>query len=359
MQRDAYWDMVKGLAVLLILAGHTGAPLVPFIYMYNLAVFFFVAGYFYREKYTAEPFRYMGTRLQRLWWPCVRWAVLFVLLHNVLLAAGLYAAVPGIPLAGEQHVYSLADMLRALVHAFTLQGLEDMAVALWFVEMMLADLFMLCGMHYLVRRLSGWRRELALLAGAGAVYGLGCYFIQHQIYPEYYFHTACLLFVPVYLGYLYQRFQCHVPLHWAGGLAAALVVLFVYRHTGTWIEYSQNRMIGPKWFVLANAGGLYFHLWLCRLLQRGAWFTKVLACVGRESLGIIALHFLAFKAAGVVYIKAMGLPTAYLAAIPVVGYPLQSGVWWVFFVLCGVCLPLLVLAGGRWCGRWMRARLGW
>ena len=342
--RDAYWDVVKGAGVVCVLLCHTGGPPAPFLYMYTLSIFFFVAGYFYKEKYTEKPFLYIGTRLQHLWWPSAKFAVLFVLLHNLFFSLGFYTAVPGIPHAGVYAPYSLQQMAVQLVHAFTLLALEELVSALWFVEMMLADLFMLCGISYVCRQLpAGWRREGLVFLFSAGIYLLGCWFLKNKIYPEYYFHTACLLFVPVYMGYAYRRLERHIPLHWLGGLAAAAVTLGVYVHTGTWVEFSQNRIIGMKWFLLVHVSGLYFHLWLCRQLQRWGGARAFLARVGQDGLAIIALHFIAFKAAGFVYIKAEGLSMDLLASFPMAGYPLEQGSWWLFFTAVGILLPMGVL----------------
>lgn len=45
-----YWNILKGVAILSIVIGHTYPTLGPFVYLYHLAIFFFIAGYLYKEK---------------------------------------------------------------------------------------------------------------------------------------------------------------------------------------------------------------------------------------------------------------------------------------------------------------------
>ena len=339
--RDQYWDVVKGAGVLLVLIGHTGAWPTPYLYMYHVALFFFVAGYFYKDRYTAEPFRYLGTRFSHLWWPCVKYGFAFVCLHNLLFSLGIYSDAAGVPLVNTRQFYGGTEFLTALVHAFTLQSWEEMLLALWFIVMMLADLFLLCGLRHVAGRVAaGWRREGLVAAGVLLVYLAGCWLTEHKIVLEYYFQLSCVLLLPTYMGYVYQHGKHRLRWRWFLCLAGGALVYYVYHHTGTWVELSQNRILGPKWFVLATGAGIAFHLGACAVLQRLPVIGSLLTYAGRKSLHVIALHFLAFKAAAYLYIKVKGLPLVLLAAFPVAGYPLQAGRWWLVFVAVGFLLPL-------------------
>lgn len=343
-KRDQYLDVVKGAGVLLVLIGHTGAWPTPYLYMYHVALFFFVAGYFYKDKYTADPFHYLGTRFYHLWWPCMKYGFVFVCLHNLLFSLGLYSDAVDVQTVTTRHLYGEAEFLVALVHAFTLQSWEEMLAALWFIVMMLADLFMLCGLRHGASRLAaGWRREALVLAGVILIYLKGCWLVEHKIVLEYYFQLSCVLLLPTYLGYVYQHGRQWLRWRWFLCLAGGILVVFVYHHTGTWVELSQNRILGPKWFVLATMAGIAFHLGACAVLQRLPAIGSLLSYAGRKSLHVIALHFLAFKAVTYLYIEAKGLPFVLLASFPVLGYPLQEGQWWLVFVAVGFLLPLAVI----------------
>ena len=45
-----YWNIVKGIGILCIVIGHTGIPLLYYVYLFHLAIFFFVSGYLYKEE---------------------------------------------------------------------------------------------------------------------------------------------------------------------------------------------------------------------------------------------------------------------------------------------------------------------
>jgi fucose 4-O-acetylase-like acetyltransferase len=47
MHREQYWNIVKGLGMIAIVFWHAGSPVTPYVYMYHVALFFFVSGYLY------------------------------------------------------------------------------------------------------------------------------------------------------------------------------------------------------------------------------------------------------------------------------------------------------------------------
>ena len=93
--RSFYWDIVKGLGIIAIVLGHSGYFAGAFVYLFHLALFFFITGYFYNEaKYGDDPFAYFGARLSGAWPRYFFYAAVFVLLHNFFVGHGLYAGQP-------------------------------------------------------------------------------------------------------------------------------------------------------------------------------------------------------------------------------------------------------------------------
>ena len=45
------FSIMKGLGIIFVVAGHTAySPVHNFVYLFHLAVFYFVAGYFFKDK---------------------------------------------------------------------------------------------------------------------------------------------------------------------------------------------------------------------------------------------------------------------------------------------------------------------
>ncbi|MBB5336885.1 acyltransferase family protein [Pectinatus brassicae] len=80
--RDKYWDIIKALGIIAVVLGHIGI-LGYFVSLYHLVLFFFVAGYFYNEKYSTNLFNFFAKKLERLWWPTFKYTCFFTIFHNV------------------------------------------------------------------------------------------------------------------------------------------------------------------------------------------------------------------------------------------------------------------------------------
>lgn len=357
--RDVYWDVVRGTAMLLVVLGHTGMPAMPYLYMFHVALFFFVTGYLFKWEHAAAPFAYLGSRLRRLWWPGVQYGVAFVLLHNVFCALGVYQAQPagadavGIPHATAQVPYTGQQLLERGLSVLAFSHWEELLGAMWFLNLLLAAAAFLVGGAYLVRGRHG--RSWWLLALSVPCYLAGCFLSERGVHLPQYLQTVLVLLLPLAAGCVWREVHARVPfaLKAAAAVAGLFAIVFVYHRTGTWVELSLGRVIGPKWFVLATFGGFAFALGACELALRVRPLASFLALLGRESLHVMALHFLGFRVASLVLVALWGLPRPYLAAFPVIGYPI-SGASWVFYAACGLLLPLLCVRGWRWL--WPRAR---
>lgn len=99
------FSVMKGIAIISVVLGHCPAlPFVgKFVNQYHLAVFFFVAGYFFKEKYLETPKIFIVKRLKSLYFPYVIFGLLALCLHNVfygLHIVGDYMSMPDFILGG-------------------------------------------------------------------------------------------------------------------------------------------------------------------------------------------------------------------------------------------------------------------
>lgn len=77
---------MKGIAITSVVMGHcaVGSFTERFVNQFHLAVFFFVAGYFFKEEYVCKKCVFIKKRLQRLYFPFVISGVCFLILHPLL-----------------------------------------------------------------------------------------------------------------------------------------------------------------------------------------------------------------------------------------------------------------------------------
>ena len=65
---------------------------------------------------------------------------------------------------------------------------------------------------------------------------------------------------------------------------------------------------------------------------------KLFAYIGRRSLTIMALHFLAFKIVSAFYSVLHGAPLYWFAKLPVIT---GSDGWWIAYSIAGIGIPLI------------------
>lgn len=85
--------IMKGIAIISVVIGHCPSnPFVEdFVNQYHLAVFFFVAGYFFKSKYLCNTKMFVSKRMKSLYVPFVSFCLVFLLLHNFFYRIGIYS----------------------------------------------------------------------------------------------------------------------------------------------------------------------------------------------------------------------------------------------------------------------------
>lgn len=347
---DERYDVIKGLAIILMVVGHAGCALGlhDFIYLFHMPVFFIFAGRFIRSAETWTDVRgFFGKKIIRLWWPFVFWSALFVFLHNWLLSVGVYPEVAQTTAEGHARIlyehWNAAKVVKSLVECVTLQGGNFLLVApLWFLQVLFFATGGYCLADFLLLKLSmpASVRKAVLLAGALAVLAVTrCLHIGKLIILESYLGGpviasavalvavgACLKDVDARLGRLCRPRQVAVTL-------ACLALLAVLSGVGT-LELYANVYPSVPFMLVASVAG-----WILLLLVAGFAFPgrSAVAYVGRHTLPILILHVVVFRIVNFAVVTVAGEPAWHMGVNIVV----REGLWWcLLYSALGVAVPL-------------------
>lgn len=348
MTRDSRYDIAKGLAIILMVVGHTACPrpLHDFIYVFHMPVFFIAAGWFYRTpEDAAGAAMSVWKRIRRLWWPFAFWSVLFICLHNLFLDVGIYTTEHYLDSTfarqGLFRVWSLretADMaLKALVFK---AGGVGMGAPYWFFPVMFyaTVLYMLADFSMFKARLP---HRLAVLTLAALLLVVLAKYTDARFVNSIakrtagrVTFTAILLF---HLGVLLRRGDLRVErlparLQAAVGCACAVALVGLSR-LGT-LELVENMFPSVTFLLSGSLSGWYL---LCALGGARGPLGAALACVGRHTMPILLLHLFGLKAATALGVWIFGDPS-YLIAKPIVAY--EGPVAVLVYTAFGVGLPL-------------------
>lgn len=335
--RSSYWDIVKGLGIIAIVLGHSCYFAVTFVYLFHLALFFFVSGFLYNEnKYGDAPFAYFGNRFAGTWPRYVFYTSCFVLLHNFFVTRGLYAG---------QELYNRTEMLAQISTNISFNGREPAQGALWFIPAWLAASGLFSGAVWFGRafsaRLHQPKLKVVLTGFACALIGAAGVFLNMRKMGISYNLQASLVVVPVYFFAYLLRLYCpdfKKYTTWYGCIGSA--VLLYYFNQVLEIRILLDGMVIPgAWFYVISLIGIYFCLCLGALAEKLGAASGFLAFLGRYSFEIMAIHFAVFKFVDYAYAK------FWLKSVPenLAGFPIGfSHELWPVYLLAGTLIPAMI-----------------
>lgn len=348
--REREMDIVKGLAIILMVLGHAEGPagLTRWIYLFHMPVFFISAGYFFRRAQAAEPWTFVEKRLRGLYWPMVKWSVVFLVFHNLFFKIGLLNEQYGNWEGGVTHPYSWHQACQRLVNiVFSMAGYDEFLLgAFWFFRALFISSIVFLVLFRLLdgrwRWLSGERAAMAIAAAAVgfAAFRLGNGLKVMTIVQGGIRETWGVLFFA--LGYLYRQYKSYITDHWAVSLAAMGVLV-----AGACLRW-HGMTLKPALVDVATlpltgcAGFLLVHHAATLIDRRDTLLRRLLVHAGQMTVYIYVFHILAFKAVSAVKIVAYGLPWGQIGCHMVI-HDHPKDLFWLAYTLAGVGLPLLYM----------------
>lgn len=342
--RSLYWDIFKGLAIIMIVFGHTGHG-GAFVYLFHLELFFFVTGFLYNEmKYGDQPFTFLQKRIEGAWPRYTVYSIFLALTHNYMVKHGLMAP-------GTDVHYALPEMLTSLFHGMIFQSPELLAGPMWFVPVWILGAALFGGVVWLARCIGRMKDGIIVLCALLGM-GIGYYFIGQGIRLFYGFELSFFVLPLFAEGYFLRKYAGDFATKIRGPLALGLLVvsfiaLKLFVKSGIWFDLSARSVHGA-WFFVGTAIGTVFTLMLTLLIEKlPPKIGETLAYIGRHSFDVMAFHIFVFK------MLDMFLRKLYFRnpAMDLSGYPSPlSEHYWMLYTL--VPLAVSVLAG------WILDRIG-
>lgn len=343
-ERDAYWDIVKGIGIVSIVIGHSCEFLSPYVYLYHLVIFFFVGGYFYDWiKYAKKPFVYVGKLFQGVYFKYVLYTWLLILLHNFNVRFGLYYGVG---------YYSLPEYLVGFANALCFYNPETFGGALWFVPVYIVVLSLLGISVYFSQKLAGIishklsevvekRLCNGILIAITIVIGVVAVYLNlNGMELAYHIHTALVVFPIVIIAMLIRQLKLDLKLimkPWMFPMFLIIMYLTI-NYFNIRIELSQEQIAGGMLFYPISLIGICFCLSLANGILRIKYLNCIFSLLGKYSFSIMAMHFFVIKLIDRVYSFVIGEKDPAVIGQWVTSWP---HLWLVYMVL-GSLLPMLL-----------------
>ena len=361
--RNTTISIAKGIAIILMVIAHAEAPgwLCLFIFEFHMPLFFITAGFFFSKKYLTDEATFVKKRIKGLYWPFVKWAVFFLILHNWMFDIGILNEVYGNETGGVLHPWSAHQMQQNLWTIFTAMGGYDafLCGAFWFFRgLFVASILYLIiykvidlGLSNLSRRV-GWVNTNAtpyliclimlLLCGWKTWEGLRVISLVQGGYRDM---MGCFFFG---LGFIFRQYvdgyhrlmSKYYTAVWTTLLFAVVVFLFSKYLTANmnWRSTFKQFLSLP---IPATLGFLMTYNISCWIDKGQNWFKRFLVYTGDHTLYIFIFHIISYKTVSLLKIWYYGLDIRQIGCHMVIHDHSQEDYFWVLYTIAGVGLPLL------------------
>ncbi|MDY6933319.1 MAG: acyltransferase family protein [Spirochaetota bacterium] len=331
IDRYKHMDLMKALGIIYVVIGHTQPPIRTFIYLFHMALFFFVSGYFYSDKYTSNPIVLIKKRIKTLYFPFLRYELLFLLLHNILYKLNLYDINTGYRVSVTQ--YTKSNIFEEIFSIATFWNREQLLGVFWFFTVLFLVNIIFCFTRYVILNLFRVKNEYIIFVIILCFFIVGNLLTFHSVYLPRGLNNAFVALLIYYFGFLYKKIEHSIPFNFYLSISCILM-LFLNTLYGK-VSLGQNTYLSPVFFITNSILGIYFNLHLAKILSSKD--MKLLYYIGENTIIIMALHFLCFKLINLLQIYIYNHPIEMIAKFPVLD---GSNGWWILYTIVGIFIPV-------------------
>ena len=354
--RDTTISIAKGIAIILMVLAHAEAPgwLCKFIFEFHMPLFFITAGFFFSTRYLHDEATFVKKRIKGLYWPFVKWALFFLILHNWMFDIGILNEVYGNEQGGVLHPWSWHQMQQNIWNIFTAMGGYDafLCGAFWFFRGLFVASILYLIIYKVLQHLLPTRAASAvpylicllmlLLCAWKTWEGLKVVNIVQGGYREMmgcFFFGIGFIFRQFVAAYRQQMMRCHARI-WTSLLFAAVVYLFSRYLTANmnWRSSFQQFLSLPLPAILGFLMTYNLSSWIDEHNNR---FKQLLVYIGDHTLYVFIFHIISYKTVSLLKIWYYGLDPRQIGCHMVIHEHSQEDWFWVLYTIAGVSLPLI------------------
>lgn len=286
-----YWNILKAIGIIFIVMGHCNPILHEFVYLFHLPLFFFIGGYLYsKEKYIEKPWDFFVRRLQTNWKKYVLYSLIIMYFHNLFLKVGIIY---------YDSIYYLKDFVINTINTFIFLGHESMAGGLWFVAVYIISSVIFSIMMYYINKIvnNKWLKYICLIIVTIIIGGIGVYLVRKGCVLIVNAQIAFLV-VPFFtIGFLLKNNIKDVSriLSIIAFVFVTVSLLYVMNNHLLSVDLANNIVSNYWLFYLCGIFGIYFSLYISKIINLFSGLTKVFDNIGSYSFEIMAFHIIVFK----------------------------------------------------------------
>ena len=296
-KNNAQVSILKGIGIISIVLGHTCFFSVRYVYMYHLALFFFVSGFLYNEnKYGKNVPALFAARMHSIVPQYLAYSIMFLCIRNWMVSNNLYN--PAVELLSKR------DCIQNFAAATFFAAAEYVGSAFWFLPVLITANVIFGSIiaisNYFCDKYKFFVRYIGIIL-AGVI---GLVFLEKECFLAFHYEEAFLAVPIMALGQLYKKYKERIDKinNWIISVLALGVIITIPLVSGTYIELSLGRIINPFIFYFATLCGMTFWVFISRCIVKNKILSNVFCLCGDYSFDIMALHILFTKLVDFVYL---------------------------------------------------------
>lgn len=281
-----YWNIVKGIGIILVVVGHLCWDLTRYIYLFHLPLFFFVSGFLYNEeKYGDDPYLHVANRLKSSWMKYVFVFWILILTHNLWLDLKIAWVYPG-------H-YTLTDIAYEMVQALLGQGGESFGITLWFVPVSVISTCLLGFIVSFSRIIYKKTNSILAKYSVQTIIILGCtllgyYLEKEQVYLAAESQVSLVVMPFLWVAYLLRNAKIDIKQYLNVFVAVASGILVYIASCFYQLDLAM-KWVYPLMHVVAFLG-IYMCLFVAKSIQKIGKLKAIFALYGKASFWIMFIH---------------------------------------------------------------------
>ncbi len=336
MKRDPTIDILKGIAIVLVVVGHTDSGLSHFIYLFHMSVFFVATGFLYSDK---EPKVLITKKIKSLYIPYVVFNTIFLVLNNYFLKIGFYLQSS---ISANYSVNRLLSIRTGLIEfgkIMLFSGGTTFGGALWFLRVMFISSLMYYSVSIFIRKFGNEKQDILRILISLLISLFGFFLGEKNISLIMNIPSCCSVLWLYEFGRQFKRFVDMKPNVSNSIKYIAIVGFFLLMILNAFIsiDIGNNKYTSVSGYLIASLSG-WIVLFAISDYLKNRFFGNLLMLVGKNSLYIMSLHFLTFKGVSYFLILISDLSKVELARFPTIDTP----GFWILYTLVGVIIPTVL-----------------
>ena len=352
MIRNDKIDILKGIAIVLVVLGHTRFGGTGYIYLFHMAVFFMASGFFYKEKQSDSIkalFKSIKKRIVGIWLPFVVWNTAFTLLHNTFIRINVYTSDEVIRQYLDESLVNITlplshkYMAINIIKGFFLAGHTRMGGTFWFLRTLFYISVLYLCLDFIYKLFSKDKNKILITQGlVSAIFLIIGFAMQiigfDSLGLDLMFSCYCLYYSAFLLGKFTPSItqKCNIIIYTVTAILCSLLLLLM-SFVGE-ISLGSNYYPNPLFMLLASFFGWLMLYSISAIIELLAPVKTLFCSLGKNSLIIMIFHFLFFKPVSLLIAVVKGWPLQTIAGFPV---SYNRGLWWIIYTIISIGLCML------------------